>query len=86
MEHRKVDWLVVARAYREQLAQGSAGLQDGFGESWAWSACVCNLGGPDAGQLENRLQKVDDCVPLFRDMDAAEIDRIADRVLTSEAL
>jgi dTDP-4-amino-4,6-dideoxygalactose transaminase len=118
----RADWLAVARAYRDRLARsGGAGLQDGFGESWVSSVCVFNLRGPDAGQLENRLQKagietrrwwgdgahahpstlhlprtalpVTDqlatstiAVPLFRDMDAAEIDQVADCILASEAL
>ena len=116
------DWLTVARAYRERLARsGRARLQDGFGESWVSSVCVFNLAGPNAGQVENGLQKagietrrwwgdgahthpstlhlprtavpVTDqlarstiAVPLFRDMDAAEIDQVVDCVLASEAL
>jgi dTDP-4-amino-4,6-dideoxygalactose transaminase len=118
----RADWLVVARAYRERLAQpGGARLQDGFGESWVSSVCVINLGSPDAGPLENTLQKAgietrrwwgdgahthpstlhlprtalpvtNDlarstiAVPLFRDMAAEEIDRVADCVLTSKTV
>jgi dTDP-4-amino-4,6-dideoxygalactose transaminase len=118
----RADWLAVARAYRDRLARSpGAGLQEGFGESWVSSVCVFNLRGPDASQVENRLQKagietrrwwgdgahthpstlhlprtalpVTDqlatstiAVPLFRDMDAAEIDRVADCLLASEAV
>ena len=118
----RAEWLTVAKGYRERLARsGGARLQDGFGESWVSSVCVFVLDGPDADQLEGRLQKADVetrrwwgagahthpsthhfprttlpvtdqlakstiAVPLFRDMNSTEIERVADCVMASEAL
>jgi dTDP-4-amino-4,6-dideoxygalactose transaminase len=118
----RAEWLAVSGAYRQRLSRlGGARLQAGFGDSWVSSVCVFILDGPDADQLESRLQKADVetrrwwgagahthptthhfprtglpvtdqlakstiAVPIFRDMNSTEIDRVADCVMTSEAL
>ncbi len=118
----RADWLAVASAYRRRLARsGGTRLQAGFGESWVSSVCVFVFDGPDADQLEGRLQKADVetrrwwgagahthpsthhfprtalpvtdqlakstiAVPIFRDMNSTEIERVADCVMASEAL